>query len=112
MFYKFPNINNEFISADSTQVTFSPFNSKCMPFHMILLLHYYIGKPSAPLNTSVTANGPNIVIISWYPPLHSSQCIDYYIVGIVNGNHDYIYIIRTLPTVLQHLLLTRNELFI
>ena len=43
-------------------------------------------KPSAPLNTSVFANGPNTVIVSWSPPLHSSQCIDHYVVSIVNGN--------------------------
>ena len=44
------------------------------------------GLPSVPLNTSVTAIGPNTVIISWSPPLSSSQCIDHYVVSIVNGN--------------------------
>ena len=26
------------------------------------------------------------MVISWYPPLNSSQCIDHYVVSIVNGN--------------------------
>ena len=26
------------------------------------------------------------MIVSWSPPLHSSQCIDHYVVSIVNGN--------------------------
>ena len=38
------------------------------------------------MNTSVVAIGPNTVIVSWSPPLNSSQCIDHYIVSIVNGN--------------------------
>ena len=38
------------------------------------------------MNTSVTAIGPNTVIILWSPPLNSSQCIDHYVVSIVNGN--------------------------
>ena len=42
--------------------------------------------PSVPLNTSVTAIDPNTVVVSWSPPLHSSQCIDHYVVSIVNGN--------------------------
>ena len=42
--------------------------------------------PSVPMNTSVTAIGPNTVVLSWSPPLNSSQCIDHYVVSIVNGN--------------------------
>ena len=38
------------------------------------------------MNTSVTAIDPNTVIVSWSPPLNSSQCIDHYVVSIVNGN--------------------------
>ena len=38
------------------------------------------------MNTGVTASGPNTVIVSWSPPLISSQCIDHYVVSIVNGN--------------------------
>ena len=38
------------------------------------------------MNTIVTASGPNTVVLSWSPPLHSSQCIDHYVVSIVNGN--------------------------
>ena len=38
------------------------------------------------MNTSVVAIGPNTVIVSWSPPLNSSQCIDHYVVSIVNGN--------------------------
>ena len=38
------------------------------------------------MNTSVTAIGPNTAIILWSPPLNSSQCIDHYVVSIVNGN--------------------------
>ena len=38
------------------------------------------------MNTSVTAISPNTVIILWSPPLNSSQCIDHYVVSIVNGN--------------------------
>ena len=38
------------------------------------------------MNTSVTAIGPNTVVLSWSPPLNSSQCIDHYVVSIVNGN--------------------------
>ena len=45
-----------------------------------------LGTPSVPMNTSVTAIGPNTVIVSWSPPLNSSQCIDHYVVSIVNGN--------------------------
>ena len=45
-----------------------------------------LGAPSVPLNTSVTAIGPNTVVVSWSPPLNSSQCIDHYVVSIVNGN--------------------------
>ena len=26
------------------------------------------------------------MVVSWSPPLHSSQCIDHYVVSIVNGN--------------------------
>ena len=26
------------------------------------------------------------MVLSWSPPLHSSQCIDHYVVSIVNGN--------------------------
>jgi len=29
---------------------------------------------------------PNTVVISWSPPLNSSQCIDHYVVSIDNGN--------------------------
>ena len=42
--------------------------------------------PSVPLNTRVTAVGPNTVVVSWSPPLSSSQCIDHYVVSIDNGN--------------------------
>ena len=45
-----------------------------------------LGIPSVPLNASVTAIGPNTVVLSWSPPLNSSQCIDHYVVSIVNGN--------------------------
>ena len=45
-----------------------------------------LGTPSVPMNTSVTAISPNTVIVSWSPPLNSSQCIDHYVVSIVNGN--------------------------
>ena len=45
-----------------------------------------LGTPSVPMNTSVTAIGPNTVVLSWSPPLNSSQCIDHYVVSIVNGN--------------------------
>ena len=38
------------------------------------------------MNASVTAIGPNTVVVSWSPPLNSSQCIDHYVVSIVNGN--------------------------
>ena len=38
------------------------------------------------MNTSVTAIDPNTVIVSWSPPLHSCQCIDHYVVSIINGN--------------------------
>ena len=38
------------------------------------------------MNISVTAIDPNTVVVSWSPPLHSSQCIDHYVVSIVNGN--------------------------
>ena len=44
------------------------------------------GEPSFPLNISVTATGPNTVVVSWSPPLNSSQCIDHYVVKIVNGS--------------------------
>ena len=37
------------------------------------------------MNTSVVANGPNTVVVSWSPPLNSSQCIDHYVVSIGNG---------------------------
>ena len=56
---------------------------------ILFTIIYYeklLGTPSAPLNTSVTAIGPNTVIVSWLPPLNSSQCIDHYVVSIVNGN--------------------------
>ena len=60
---------------------------------MRLEVYYYysiyyssiIGTPSDPLNTSVVANGPNTVVVSWSPPLNSSQCIDHYVVSIGNG---------------------------
>ena len=38
------------------------------------------------MNISVTGAGPNTVVLSWSPPLNSSQCIDHYVVSIVNGN--------------------------
>ena len=38
------------------------------------------------MNISVTATGPDTVVVSWSPPLHSSQCIDHYVVSIDNGN--------------------------
>ena len=38
------------------------------------------------MNTSVTAIGPNTVVLSWSPSLNSSQCIDHYVVSIANGN--------------------------
>ena len=38
------------------------------------------------MNTSVIAIGPNTAIVSWSPPFNSSQCIDHYVVSIVNGN--------------------------
>ena len=38
------------------------------------------------MNISIIAIGPNTVVVSWSPPLHSSQCIDHYVVSIVNGN--------------------------
>ena len=54
---------------------------------IIIITHFnLLGTPSAALNTSVTAIGPNTVIVSWSPPLNSSQCIDHYVVSIVNGN--------------------------
>ena len=34
---------------------------------------------------SVFASSSNTVVVSWSPPLSSSQCIDYYVVSIVNG---------------------------
>ena len=57
--------------------------------------YYYQGNPSAPLNISVTAVGPNTVVVSWSPSSYLKS----------------MYLIRTL---LQHLLLinTMNELFI
>ena len=39
------------------------------------------------MNISVTANNPNTVVVSWSPPLDSSQCIHHYIVSIDNGNN-------------------------
>ena len=45
-----------------------------------------LGTPSVPLNTSVTAIGSNAVVVSWSPSLNSSQCIDHYVVSIVNRN--------------------------
>ena len=39
------------------------------------------------MNFSVTANDPNTVVVSWSPPLDSSQCIHHYIVSIDNGNN-------------------------
>ena len=53
-----------------------------------LLLHIFnlLGTPSVPLNASVTAIDPNTVVVLWFPPLNSSQCIDDYVVSIVNGN--------------------------
>ena len=38
------------------------------------------------MNIGVTTSGPKTVIVSWSPPLNSSQCIDHYVVNIVNGN--------------------------
>ena len=38
----------------------------------------YFDLPGAP-SVSVTATGPNTVIVLWSPPLHSSQCIDHYV---------------------------------
>ena len=37
------------------------------------------------MNISVIAIGPNTVVVSWSPPFNSSQCIDHYVVSIVNG---------------------------
>ena len=37
------------------------------------------------MNISVVATGPNTVVVSW-SPLHSSPCIDHYVVSVVNGN--------------------------
>ena len=53
---------------------------------LLLLLSQLLVKPSAPLDISVTAVGPNTVIVSWSPPLNSSQCIDHYVVSLDNGN--------------------------
>ena len=39
------------------------------------------------MNFSVTANDPNTVVVSWSPPLNSSQCIHHYVVSIDNGNN-------------------------
>ena len=52
-----------------------------------LLLHIFnlLGTPSVPLNASVKAIDPNTVVVSWSPPLNSSQCIDHYVVSIDNG---------------------------
>ena len=53
----------------------------------MFITHYNLsGTPSIPLNTSVSPIGPNTVVVSWSPPLNSSQCIDHYVVRIVNGN--------------------------
>ena len=38
------------------------------------------------MNISVSASGPNTVVVSWSPPLNSSQCIDHYVVNIINKN--------------------------
>ena len=59
-----------------------------MHMHVSIILYYYTltDKPSFPLNISVTAIGPNEVMVGWSPPLNSSQCIDHYVVSIVNGN--------------------------
>ena len=37
------------------------------------------------MNISVTAISPNTVVISWSPPLHSSECINHYVVNVING---------------------------
>ena len=55
-------------------------------YYHTFLLHTLTDKPSFPLNISVTAIGPNKVMVSWSPPLNSIQCIDHYVVKIVNGN--------------------------
>ena len=55
-------------------------------YHYSIYYSSIIGTPSVPLNTSVIASGPNTVVVSWSPPLNSSQCIDHYVVSIVNGN--------------------------
>ena len=54
---------------------------------IVFIYSFIIGTPSVPLNISVTAVGPNTVVVSWYPPLDSSQCIDHYVVSIDNGNN-------------------------
>ena len=55
-------------------------------YHYSIYYSSIIGTPSVPLNISVSASGPNTVVVSWSPPLNSSQCIDHYVVSIVNGN--------------------------
>ena len=59
-----------------------------MHVHVTIILFYYTltEKPSFPLNISAIAVGPNTVVVSWSPPLNSSQCIDHYVVSIVNGS--------------------------
>jgi len=44
----------------------------------------FSAKPSAPLDVTVSAVGSTAVNASWCPPLHSSQCIDHYVVSVVN----------------------------
>ena len=54
---------------------------------IVFIYSFIIGTPSVPLNISVTAVGPNTVVVSWYPPLDFSQCIHHYVVSIDNGNN-------------------------
>ena len=64
------------------------YDTRCVNKSLLQLLHIFnlLGTPSVPLNISVMAIGPNTVVVSWSPPLNSSQCIDHYVVSIVNGN--------------------------
>ena len=57
----------------------------CFNSNNIIYTITHVGKPSVPLNISVTTSGPNTVVVSWPPPLNSSQCIDHYVVNIVNA---------------------------
>ena len=72
-------------STESCDVKISGIKETALFSNSNYIVFYNTGKPSVPLDTSVTAIGSNTVVISWSPPLHSSECINHYVVNVING---------------------------